>query len=351
LTGKFAGKIMDVHYTNQISNCLKAAFLLSLVGVCFVLARSAFAASHTEIYSAITFDLTVTLPLAYLFFIRKTKITKLSTIGFFIFGIVFASFILPTENQKPLDYLKLFALPALEFGFLTYAGFIVFKSRKTYKSLDRNRRDFLENLRAALVKEFPSERAANALAFEIAGFYYAFFRWKTKRAANFYTYHKKNGAAFLLAAIAFLVAAETFVLHVLIADLSLMTAWILTAFSAYFLFQIFAHGKAIFLRPTEIAENKIFIRCGLLGDAVIDLKNVESVDFAAPLEKPHKQDVILSPLGKFTACNLKLSLKNQATLRGIYGKRKNFTTIFFTADEAENLKAEIEKNIIKENEI
>lgn len=336
---------MSVNFIDQITNILKAAFLLSIIVVSIVIAQTSILINQPLIATAITFDLVITLPFAYWFFIRKTKISKLTAAGIFTFGIIIAALILPADNRRFLTYLEYAVLPLIELGTLGYAGFIIYKSRKTYKSLIKKRKDFLIALRETLAAEFPNVILANAVSFEIAGFYYAFVGWKIKRGERFFTYHKTNGTAALLIVIGFLVAIETSVLHFLIITWNIYIAWILTALSIYFLFQIFAHGKAIFLRPMEISEDKLFIRCGFLGDAEIDLSNIASIDLIMPPSKLEDHEVKLTPLGDFTASNLKISLRNDAIFNGIYGRKKNFKTIFLTVDEKEKFKAEIEKQI------
>lgn len=329
----------------KTSNILKAGILLSIVAACIAVSRSSLIISHPQFISAVTIDLTLTLPLAYLFFIRKTRVSKLTVVPLFVFGVIAASLILPAENRRLLDLIKFFALPAVEFAGLTYVGFVVYKSRKTFQTLGASRTDFLENLRETLVKEFPVSAAANAAAYELAGFYYALIRWKTRRGANLFTYHKRSGVFAVLPVLIFLTAIETVVLHVILAEWSAPFAWILTALSAYFLFQLVAHGKAIFLRPTEIADGKILVRCGLVGDAAIDIANVESVELTTGNFEPENGVVKLSPLGKLTAHNLKINLRGEAVLNGIYGIRKTFKTIFITVDEAEKFKKTIEDNL------
>jgi hypothetical protein len=316
--------------------------------VSLVIAQTSVFIYEPLIASAITLDLTLTLPFAYWFFIRKTKISKLTVLEFLIFGIILASFILPENNRQLLDYLTYFALPVIEIGFLVYAGFIIYRSRKTFISLSQNGKDFLEVLRETLLKEFPGAVLAKACSFEIAGFYYAFIAWKAKRGEQAFTYHKQNGVTALLIVFGFMIAVETFVLHFFVAKWSMIAAWILTAFSIYFLFQIFAHGKAIFLRPVEIAGDKLFIRCGLLGDAEIELANIASIEQIAPSFTPAEGEIKLSPLGDFSACNLKISLQTEAVLNGVYGKKKNFKAIALSVDEADIFRSEIEKRIEKE---
>ncbi|MEP6925158.1 MAG: hypothetical protein ABI954_11885 [Pyrinomonadaceae bacterium] len=328
----------------QVSNLLKASSLLSIIVVSFVIARSSLVISHPQVVIGITLDLTLTLPLAYLFFIRGTKISKLTAVPLFVFGIIFASFVLPADNQHFLNLLKLFALPVLELGVLAYVGFVVHKSRKTFQSLGQKRLDVLENLRETLVKEFPIKSAANALTYEIAGFYYALIGWKARRGANYFTYHEKNGVAAVLLVFGFLAAIETLILHILLAKWNGTLAWILTFLSIYFLFQLVAHGKAVFLRPIEIAEGKIFIRCGLLGDATVEIENIESVEITTQTFESEKGSVTLSPLGKLAPPNLKMCLRHEAVLNGIYGIKKKFKTILLTVDEAEKFQQTILKS-------
>lgn len=328
-----------------MTNILKAAFLLSIIAVSIVIAQTSTLIAQPLIATAITFDLAITLPVAYWLFIRKTKISKLTAAGFFTFGIIIASLILPADNRRFLTYLEYFAVPLIELGVLSYAGFILYRSRKTFRELKKKRRDFMEIMRETLAAEFPNELLANALSFELSGFYYAFVGWKPDRGERFFTYHKTNGTIALMIVLGFLVSVESFVLHYLIAKWNIYIAWILTALSIYFLFQIFAHGKAIFLRPIEITEDKLFIRCGLLGDTRIDLANIASIDLKKSPSKLEEHEVKLTPLGDFAASNLKISLRNEAVFNRIYGRGKNFKTIFLTIDENEKFKAEIEKQI------
>lgn len=333
--------------TLQASNILKTAILVSIVAVCFVVARSgSLLASHPQIVYGVTLDLTVTLPLAYLFFIRKTRISKLTAVPLFIFGVIFASFILPAGNHRLLDLIKFVALPFVELGIFGYAGFVVYKSRKTYKTLDARGADFMENLRETLAKEFPAA-LANAAAFEIAGFYYAFIAWKTSRGERFFSYHKRSGAIAVLIVIGFLAAIEAVVFHILLHEWSRPAAWVLTALSAYFVFQIFAHGKAILIRPTEIAGGKILLRCGLLGDAAIEIEAIEKVELTTENFEPQNGFVKLASVGKLTAHNVKIVLRDAAVLNGIYGIKKEFKTIFLAIDEAERFKETIESGFGK----
>ncbi len=322
-------------------NILKAGILLSILAVSFALAQSSLILIRPELATAITIDLTLTLPLAYLFFIRKTKISKLTVSGFFIFGTIFASFILPADNRNLLELIKLFALPVLELGILSYVGFVFYKSRKTYRSLNRKSGDFVEILRETLAKEFPIALAANVLICEIAVLYYAVISWKAKRGENTFTYHKKSGIVALLSIVIFIVAVETLVVHILVALWSATFAWILTIISVYFLLQVFAHLKAVLQRPIEVTADKIFLRYGIFGDVVIDLANIEKIEnSSAPFEKK-KGTSKLALLGELEQHNLKIVLKDAAVLHGFYGIKTKVKTLYLFIDEIEDFRTVI----------
>lgn len=329
---------MNLNNTFEAKNVLKTGVLLSVILLSFAIARSSVILAHPEFATAITIDLTLTLPLAYLFFIRKTQISKLTTVGLFVFGVIFASFILPADNQNFLGWIKFFALPALELGGLSYVGFILFKSHKTYQSLNRKGADVLEILRETVAKEFPIALAANALTFEGAVFYYAVISWKAKRGENAFTYHKKSGVAALLLIVMFIVAIETLVAHILAALWSEIFAWILTVISVYFLFQVFAHLKAIFQRPIEITDDKVFLRHGIFADVVIDRTNIEKIENTSASFKKEKGTSKLALLDKLEQHNLKIVLKNETVLHGFYGIEKKVKTLYLFVDEAEKFK-------------
>lgn len=332
---------MNLNNIFDAINLLKLGILLSIIAVSFALAQSPLILIRPELATAITIDLTLTLPLAYLFFIRKTKISKLTAAGLFIFGTIFASFILPADNRNFLDLIKLFVLPVLELVILGYVGFVFYKSRQTYRSLSRKSGDVVEILRETLAKEFPLALAANVLTCEIAVIYYAFISWKAKRGENTFTYHKKSGIVALLSVVIFIVAVETLVVHILVALWSETFAWILTIISVYFLFQVFAHLKAVFQRPIEVIGDKIFLRYGIFGDLVVDLKNIEKIEnSSAPFEK-EKGTSKLALLGELEQHNLKIVLKDEAVLHGFYGIKTKVKTLYLFIDEIEYFRTAI----------
>ncbi len=83
------------------------------------------------------------------------------------------------------------------------------------------------------------------------------------------------------------------------------------------------------------------------GDAVIDVRNIEKIVIIDKTDKREKDSVVLSALGKMTAPNLKISVRNKEILNGFYGVKKEFKSIFFTVDETERFKQTVENILDK----
>ncbi len=328
-----------------LANATKAIFLFAIVMTMLFISRTALI-ERPQIANAVVVDLTLSLPLAYLFFIRRTSVSKLAAIPVFVFGLFFAAWLVPSETFV-LKILKIVVFPMLEFGVLSFAGYTIFKARKTYQSLKNKGFDQMENLRETLAAEFPSPVLGKALAFEIGVFYYAFFKWrKAAPRENSFSYHREKGIAALLSIFIFLVLAETIVIHfVLMSQNLIAAAWILTALSVYFVFQIFAHLKAVLLRPIALGANEIFVRCGIIGDAKIEYEKIEKIEaFNRDFEKSAGALKAVAA-GKLTAPNVRIILREDAIFTGFYGIEKNFKTIYLAVDEAEKFQKTVENKL------
>lgn len=336
---------MNVAILNRSSPLLIYGLPTLIIFCATTIAFTPFFAQHPELAIGITYDLTLSAPLLYLFLIRKTKIPKITVVPFFTVGIIIASFILPGEQQSHLDFIKFWIAPVVELGVLAFVGLSAYKTFQTYKFLKGKSSDVLTILRETCRKTLTFPILANVFAFEIAVFYYAFLSWKkSKPAANTFTYHKKNGAIALYAAFIFIISMETIVIHVLVAMWSALLAWILTLSSLYIVWLFFAHIKAILQRPIEVADDKVFIRYGLLGEAEIDLDNIESVELSSvpPAEKDDAKRI--SPLGELEQFNTIIQLKQESTTNGFYGIKSKYKTLLLFVDENQKFKQLITTN-------
>lgn len=314
----------------------KGLLLGGILVAAWAIARGPLVA-HGQVANALVLDLTVTLPLAYLFVLRGTSVPRLTVLPVFGFCLFYASSILPPGNSW-LQTIRTWAVPLLEAGTLGVLGWTVWRARRRFHSLAREGFDPLERLRHTLELEFPSPKLGRILAFELAVVHYGLLQWRGPgRAGNTFTYHQRNAAPAILAAVLFLVLTELFGLHFLVALWSPLAAWILTAGSAYFALQVIAHLKAVLFRPIVLTEHELLLRCGLLGDARIPLTSIERIE---PWGQPfpgQQGELRVAPAGKLLGPNVRLQLADSQIFHGIYGLEREGQVFFLEVDEPEQL--------------
>lgn len=313
-----------------------------IIATAISIASSSLITAYPELAIAITYDLTISAPLFYLFFIRKTNISKKTAMPFFVLGIVLATFLVPVEQQFHLSLIKYWIFPIVELFVFGYIAWKVYKTVKFYQSAKKENSDILNILQETCQKVLGIPILANAVAFEMSVIYYGFFKWrKPTFDKNSFTYHQKSGKVAVFGAIIFIVAVETLVIHFLIAQWNEIVAWVLTLASVYVLLQIFAHLKAIYQRPIEISDDKLFIRYGLFGGVEIDLENIENIELTSvkPSEKEGVKQIAL--LGELEYFNTKIQLKNEAEFAGFYGVKNKFKTLLLFVDDNERFKQSI----------
>lgn len=307
--------------------------LCSMVILTFFIARSSLMASYPQLSTAITIDLLITAPLAYFFLIRKTAIPNKTVFPFLILCIAFASFILPSDNRDLLDDAIVYLLPIAEAVALLFVAIVIYRSRAAYKTIAADGSDTLETLRKVLVNELKLPMVARAAAFELSTIWFAFFKWRRKRTESHFSYHKTSGSIALLAVFIGMILAETLVVHYLVGLWDQTAAWILTAISLYFVLQLFAHSKALVLRPIEIRDAAIFFRCGLIGDAEIAFVNVGGISRYTCPEAENKDALTITPAGGMTEPNVTIEFERPQIFNSVYGFQKSISSLNLTIDD------------------
>ena len=339
---------------------------LLLLWVCIALGLSSVSSTYPELAIGITYDLTISVPLIYLFLIRKTEISKLTVIPFFTGGMIIASYLLPIEQQYHLSSIKFWLFPALEVVGLGYIGWLTYRTVKTFKAekgKDPDRYKVIRIILANFVNELVSKNMlvngfriqtrgkrlnltwlSDMLAFEASALYYAFLSWKRiERPNNTFTYHRNSGNIALFGAAILIVAAETFVLHFILAEWNEVLAWAVTIPSLYMLLQLFAHIKAVYQRPIEITSNKLIVRYGLLGDTEINLDNILSVECCSTFPEGVNDIKRVSLLGELEQFNTIIKMKKIETFIGFYGMKSKYKTLVLYVDENHRFKKLIER--------
>lgn len=286
----------------------------------------------------IILDLTLTIPLVYLFLIRKKKVPKTTVIPFFIAGLVLASFIIPAGHQQLLTQIKTWILPLVEITAFTFVALKIRKIRKSYKAQKKETLDFYALIRQATQEVLPG-KVSSFVATEIAVLYYGFFHWKSRKLTTHeFSYHKDSGAVALLAILIVIVLVETFAIHLLLQRWSPVVAWVLSCLSLYSASQIFGMLRSLSKRPILLFKDRLELRYGILGEATIPLENIESIELSFKDISLSTQVRKLSPLGDMENHNVLIHVKSENALEGLYGSKKTFTTLALHIDEKEKFR-------------
>ena len=315
--------------------------VLMMGTLAFITKSTLFNLKDNVLAFGITVDLLLTIPFVYFLLIRKTNIPSITIVPFFIFGIIVASILVPKENQYFLNLIKTWVLPLLE---TTILILVIYKIRKAVKHYKKNTvltHDFFTALKNVCSEILP-KKAVMPFAIEIAVFYYGFIYWKKLLPKeNEFTYHKKSGTVTLLIAILFIVAIEASVIHVLLVIWSSVAAWIMTILSLYSAIQIFGFLKSIIKRPISIEGDKLNLRYGILSEAIIDIKDIESIEVTTKSVEFNKETRKLSPFGDLESHNVIIKFNKEQTLIGFYGIRKEFKTLALHVDNNAEFKTRI----------
>ena len=314
-------------------NLLLFGIPLSLIVMLTLITKSAtFSKNSVSLSNAITVDLLFVLPFIYFLLIRKTNISKTSVAYFLIFGIIIGSFILPKENQNYLNLFKLWVLPIIELSILAIV-ILNLKNAITASKLNKDVSfDFFTSLKMVLYKVLP-KTLVMPVAMEIGVLFYGFIFWKKRELkVNEFTYHKDSGTIALLLAFIFIIAIETFVLHLLLSKWSNTIAWILTLLSAYTCIQIFGFLKSMIKRPISYENKKLYLRYGIMTETTINLENIASIEFSAKDIEINKETQKLSFLQHLESHNVLIRLKEENTIIGFYGIKRNFKILALHVD-------------------
>ena len=324
-------------------NIIIFAIPILIIGLMiFITKTSLFQMNPDNLAVGITFDLLLIVPFIYFLLIRKTDIPKTTVLPFLIFGVIICSIILPSENQHYLNLFKTWVLPIVELSVLSFVIYNVRKGIKNYKKKKHLSFDFFTTLKNTCYEILPKNVVIPVVT-EIAVFYYGFMYWKKRELKeNEFSYHKDSGTITLLIAIIFIVAIETVTFHFLLLKWSNIAAWILTFLSIYSAIQIFGFLKSMFKRPISIEGNKLYLRYGIMKEATIKLKEIDSIEISSKDVELNKETRKLSFLGELESHNVIIRLKNENTLIGLYGIKKKFKVLALYIDDKNEFKNQID---------
>ena len=282
---------MDMHdvIQNRLALPLSifALFYAGIVVVFLLILNSDMFASRADVLSAAMLaDLLLTAPIVYWLLVRKTGVPAISVIPICLVGFLFAGVAFPEAQQEMVKTIRSWILPLMEVGVLVYLGVIVHRaasSIKTQDSFDRKVR--IEN---AARQIFGHHRIASIVAAEFTMIYYL-FRWpavgekmadrmEVPKGATVFSYHKDSGMTALWLALMVVVLVELTVVHVLLAQWSMLAAWLASLSSVYIATMIIAQMRAIRCRPIFIHGGYLHIVNGMFRLTKISLSSIASFE-------------------------------------------------------------------------
>jgi len=333
--------------TTKLVKFLPLTIPFIIIASLILLIKSSFFLERPQLFSnAITIDLLIVVPLLYFLIIRKREIPKITVLTMFILGIVLLSIFLPEENQLFLNVVKVYFLPFLELGILSFLIYKFIQLSKAYKK-EKKTQDFYSTLQEAATKVFP-KKIATILVTEISVVYYGFIKWKPPTLSDHeFTYHKKNALISILAGFTLMIIAETVGLHAWLVKWNPIVGWIISFLSAYTALQIFALTKSIRMRPIAINKNeqKLHLRYGYFTELSIPFDSIEKIEVHTKDLPEDKSITIFSPLGGIGKHNMIIHLKDELKFTGIYGIKRKAKSLAIYIDEKERFKNWIENSI------
>jgi hypothetical protein len=252
--------------------------------------------------AAITFDLTVTLPVATWWFgARKNRISKRAPWIVLGLGLVAARFLLPADMRVLLRAIS----ALLEIGLIV----AVVRSGKI-------RENFLP---------------ARLLAAELDVIGWAFRGWfvRTPREDEKTFSLRARQFATVIGVFVFLIAAETAILHLIVSRWSPLWAWISTALSIWGALWLIGQAHALRAQPLRISADGISINVGVSWKIFIPKDAIASVGI--PDNTPALQATVLGRKDVLFRTNRKL------TGIGLFGRKKDFDALVISLDRPEEL--------------
>lgn len=316
------------------SNPARFGFFLiiaaTIAAIGFWLMTERFADQRELLSIGVSVDIALLIPLFYFIIIRKGTIPKITVVPIFILSLVLAYQIVPTQHQTTLTYIEFLVAP-LE---LTIIGLLIYYVIKIGRDLEQSKgslRSFPEILKVILEKRGLHGIYANVISSEASLFYYTLAGWSKPHELeeNEFTYHQKSGYKTLFILVLFLLPVETFVIHLWLSSFSSTAAWIMTAISIYSLFFVFGDRNSIRHRPISVNEEALQLQIGIRWNTEIPYDQIAKIELREGDETAEQ----FANLATYGYGNVMLILKEEMTLRGIYGIKKTTDRIALSIDE------------------
>ena len=285
---------------------------------------------HADVLAwGVTFDLTITLPLAYWFFVvRRKKAGVLTIAPVFLAGTAIASYVGQPQFVQQLGRV------AVPFAEVLLAGALVRRILAARKE-SRKFAGPYERIHFAARTLAGEGRVADVIASEVAMLYYAFFGWRAKveeTRGTAITFHEQSGWSSVVACILLLIAAEGIGMHLLLARWNSIAAWGWTFLDVWGAIWLIGDAHALRLRRSSLDDETLHVRLGLRWNVSIPLSLIASVEEIRG-EWTRKKDVL--KVAMLDEPRWLITLREPVVAHGLAGLRKEIRALAVRPDQEE----------------
>lgn len=285
---------------------------------------------------AVTFDLTITIPLLYYLVVVRTGSARPVTIApVFAAAATIAAVAIPRGYQQTLHDLRFIVAP------LEVVTIILLVRRIAAMRNREAASDPLTRIDSAARHIFGDTPVAGFVASEVAVIWYAIFGWTRKpdvpAGARSFTVHEKPGWSTVAACIAVLIVAESIGVHLLIQHWSTRGAWLMTALDFYGFLWILGDLNALRLRPSVIVDDVLHVRYGLRWSIDVKSADVAAISPAGNESNWKRKDVLR--VAMIDDPRHLITLREPLVARGLAGLRRTVNAIAVSPDQDEVLTA------------
>lgn len=279
-----------------------AFFGLVIVTACVLVLRTHAAATNAAVAAwGVTFDLTITIPLCYWWFVvRAGKAQPLTIAPVFIAGTLLAEFLVPRGEQQFLHQLRMFVVPAAEL---------------------------------VLIATFARRpgRIGKLVASEAMMFYYALCCWRKKADPRGTSFHERNGWSSIVVCIIAVIVAESIGMHFLLRMWKPIAAWIWTGFDLWAILWLLGDYHALRLLRTTIDDDALHLRFGIRWNASVPLANIERVTAIREEREWKRRDVLRVAI--LDSPRWLIELREPVAVQGLAGITKTVRAIALLPDD------------------
>lgn len=294
--------------------------------MCAVLLRTRLFAMHPDVAAwGITFDLTITIPLLYWFFVvRAGKASALTLAPVFVICTLIASTLIPRGQQQFARDLGRFAVPVAE---IVLVGAVLHRIRR---ARGKN----------AIRELFGESRAAEIVESELTILYYAFFGWRKKPeevAGRAITFHERSGWPTILVCIFVLIAAEGLAMHLFLRRFGALAAWGWTMLDLWAVIWLVGDYHALRLRRSVLTSDELQIRLGMRWSVNVPLSAIVSIDEVRHEKEWKRCDVMR--LAMLDDPKWMVTLREPIVAKGLAGFRREIRALAMLPDDDEAISA------------